>query len=70
MTDPNLVPELLVADRRKSMEFWCGLCDFAIAYERPEEGFVYLTRGSAHVMLEQWGIGRNWLFASLDPQSR
>ncbi|MGO2745746.1 bleomycin resistance protein [Microbacterium sp.] len=67
MTDPALVPELLVTDVRKSIEFWCGLCHFTVAYERPEEGFVYLTRGSAHVMLEQRGIGRNWVSAPLDP---
>lgn len=30
------------------------------------EGFAYLTRGSAHVMLEQAGIGRNWVTAPLD----
>lgn len=35
-------------------------------YSRPEEGFAYLTLGSTHVMLEQAGIGRNWIIGSLD----
>jgi len=61
------VPELLVASTPTSLEFWCGLCGFHIAYERPEEGFAYITRGSAHLMLEQRGVGRNWLTAPLEP---
>jgi len=66
MTDPDLVPELLVTDVAKSIEFWCGLCGFEISYERPDEGFAYVTRGSAHVMLEQRGVGRNWLTDELE----
>ncbi|MGM1018751.1 MAG: bleomycin resistance protein [Actinomycetota bacterium] len=65
--DPALVPELLVTDAAKSIEFWCGLCGFQISYERPEEGFAYISLGSAHVMLEQQGIGRNWITAPLEP---
>lgn len=33
----------------------------------PDEGFAYLTLGTAHVMLEQRGIGRNWVAASVEP---
>lgn len=64
--DPALVPELLVADVDASIAFWSGLCGFAVAYARPEERFAYLTLGSAHVMLEQAGVGRNWLTGPLD----
>lgn len=67
MTDPDLVPKLLVSDVRASIDFWCGLCGFAIAYDRPEEGFAYITHGTAHVMLEQRGSGRNWVSALLEP---
>lgn len=64
--DPALVPELLVSDTSRSIEFWCGLCGFEIAYQRPEEGFAYITLGSAHIMLEQRGVGRNWITAPLE----
>ncbi|GAB2512166.1 VOC family protein [Corynebacterium atrinae] len=64
-SDPALVPELLVADTPASIEFWCGLCGFTIDYQRQDEGFAYISRGSAHLMLEQQGIGRNWITAPL-----
>lgn len=66
MTAPDLVPELLVTDITRSLAFWCDLCGFEVAYERPEEGFAYLTRGTAHVMLEQRGSGRNWVPARVE----
>ncbi|MDQ1124478.1 hypothetical protein [Microbacterium trichothecenolyticum] len=56
-TLPALVPELLVGDVSKSIEFWCGLCGFWITYQRQEEGFAYISLGSAHIMLEQRGVG-------------
>ena len=62
----TLVPELLVTDLATSLAFWRDLCGFAVAYDRPDEGFAYLTRGDAHVMLEQEGVGRNWLTGPLD----
>ncbi|WP_329006022.1 VOC family protein [Kribbella sp. NBC_00709] len=65
-TEPSLVPELLVVDVTRSIEFWCGLCGFVVEYQREEEGFAYVVRGSAHVMLEQLGIGRNWVTAPLE----
>lgn len=64
--DPALVPELLVSDVSRSIDFWCGLCGFTISYQRPEERFAYITQGSAHLMLEQEGIGRNWVTAPLE----
>ncbi|GAB4095180.1 hypothetical protein GCM10028787_06550 [Brachybacterium horti] len=65
--EPSLVPELLVDDLELSLCFWRDLCGFAIRYARPDEGFAYLARGSAHVMLEQRGTGRNWLTGELEP---
>ncbi|HYI34327.1 MAG TPA: hypothetical protein VEX88_12770, partial [Glaciibacter sp.] len=63
---PDLAPELLVDNLAASLEFWVGLCGFEVAYDRPEDGFAYLASGTAHVMLEQAGIGRNWIPAPLD----
>lgn len=65
--DPGLVPELLITDLDKSLDFWCGLCGFAVLYHRMNEGFAYIATGSAHVMLEQAGMGRNWITGTLEP---
>lgn len=40
----KLVPEIYVEDIHKSRAFWCDLLGFAMAYQRPEENFVYLER--------------------------
>jgi catechol 2,3-dioxygenase-like lactoylglutathione lyase family enzyme len=64
--DPALVPELLVESVAVSIEFWCGLCGFEVRYDRPEEGFAYVVLGGAHVMLEQAGVGRNWVTGPLE----
>ena len=58
---PGLVPELLITDLSASLNFWVGLCGFTLLYDRPKEGFAYVTLGTAHVMLEQVGAGRNWI---------
>lgn len=63
---PDLVPELLVEDLPASLAFWVGLCDFEVLYDRPEDGFAYLRSGTAHLMLEQVGVGRNWIPAALE----
>jgi len=63
--EPALVPELLVTDLGSSLVFWTQLCGFAVRYSRPEEGFAYLTSGAAHVMLDQVGVGRDWITAPL-----
>lgn len=61
-----LVPELLVSDLDRSLDFWCGLCGFTVRYMRPVERFAYIELGSAHLMLEQLGVGRNWVTAPLE----
>src|ERR1700756_4531443 len=61
-----LVPELLVSDIGSSLRFWCGLCGFTIAFERLYEGFAYLDRAGAQVMLEERGRNRNWVTGALE----
>ena len=57
-----LVPELTVHDLAASLRFWCGALGFSVAYDRPEEGFAYLEREGAQVMLcrtnGNWDVGR------------
>jgi catechol 2,3-dioxygenase-like lactoylglutathione lyase family enzyme len=57
---PALVPELAVTDLVASLAFWRDTLGFAVAYARPEEGFAYLKRGGAAVMLDQIGLGRDF----------
>lgn len=61
----RLVPELLVSDIAASLVFWRDLCGFRVAFDRPEEGFAYLDRDGAQVMLEERGRGRNWITGPL-----
>jgi catechol 2,3-dioxygenase-like lactoylglutathione lyase family enzyme len=62
----KLVPELLITDINASLRFWRDLCGFAIIYHRLEEGFAYLDRDGAQVMLEERGRGRNWITDDLE----
>lgn len=50
---PKIVPELYVTEIGKSLSFWCDLIGFSVLYDRPEEGFAYLTLDGAEIMLEQ-----------------
>ncbi len=56
---PALVPEFAVSDWQRSKAFYQRL-GFTLSYERPEEGFAYLTLGTAHLMLDQIGAGRSF----------
>ena len=63
-----LVPELLVSRLDASLAFWCGLCGFGVAYQRPEDRFAYLDRAGAQVMLEERLVpGRHWVTGALEP---
>jgi catechol 2,3-dioxygenase-like lactoylglutathione lyase family enzyme len=60
-SSPALVPELLITELGATLDFWVTLCGFTVLYGRPKEGFAYVALGTAHVMLEQIGVGRNWI---------
>jgi catechol 2,3-dioxygenase-like lactoylglutathione lyase family enzyme len=52
----RMEPEVLVSDLEASRAFWCGLIGFEVAYERPEDRFVYLDLQGAQIMLcQRWG---------------
>ena len=62
-----MVPELLVSNLDTSLGFWCTLCGFSVAYDRPEDRFAYLDRAGPQVMLEEVMIlGRRWVTAPLE----
>ncbi|MBO1020214.1 VOC family protein [Methylobacterium sp. SD274] len=60
-----LVPELDIRDLPASLAFWCGALGFAVAYARPENGFAYIERGGAQVMLNL--VNGNWQTGPLEP---
>lgn len=62
-----LVPELSVFDIKASLHFYRDLIGFSVRYERQEEGFAYLSLGAAEIMLDQIGVGRDWVTADLEP---
>ena len=61
----KLVCELLVSDIRRSTSFWSNVLGFQVAYQRPEQHFVYLERREgAQIMLCQ--RSGNWETAELE----
>jgi catechol 2,3-dioxygenase-like lactoylglutathione lyase family enzyme len=63
----KLVPELDVSDLDVSRAFYVELLRFSVAWERPEERFVYLECGEAQLMLEEAaGPGRRFRTAPLE----
>jgi catechol 2,3-dioxygenase-like lactoylglutathione lyase family enzyme len=64
---PRVVPELDVSDLDLSRRFYVEVCGFNVRYERPEERFLYLDLGGAHLMLEEaGGPGRRFGTAPLE----
>jgi catechol 2,3-dioxygenase-like lactoylglutathione lyase family enzyme len=53
----KLMPELKVSDLQVSLRFWRDVLGFIERYSRPEEGFVFLDRDGAQVMLHQDDMG-------------
>lgn len=49
----RLVPELDVFDLEQSKAFWCGTLGFKIAYQRPENRFMFIELEGSQVMLKQ-----------------
>ena len=66
---PALVPELAVTNCAASRAFYTQIIGFTVLYDRPEEGFAYLTLGRAHLMIDELGEGRTFGGAHL-PQSQ
>lgn len=60
MSNNALIPEFAVRDCQKSLAFYRDLLGFAVEYERPEEGFAFLSIGNAQLMLDQISLGRTF----------
>jgi catechol 2,3-dioxygenase-like lactoylglutathione lyase family enzyme len=59
MVMPALVPELQVSDFDESLGFYTEVLGFGVAWSRADEGFAFLEREGASVMIEQMdGPGR------------
>jgi catechol 2,3-dioxygenase-like lactoylglutathione lyase family enzyme len=55
-----LIPELSVVNTAKSLHFYLEILGFKLEYQRPEEGFAFISLGGAQLMLDQIGEGRTW----------
>jgi catechol 2,3-dioxygenase-like lactoylglutathione lyase family enzyme len=60
----TLIPELIVSDLNRSLDFYCQVLGFQIEYERPEHKFAFLSFQGSQLMLEQddqeaspWRVG-------------
>lgn len=65
-TSNALVPELSIRDFEKSLHFYTQILRFSVAYQRPEEGFAFLTLGAAHIMIDEMGKSRTWATGEFD----
>ena len=63
---PALVPELSVSDLGRSLAFYCEIVGFSRLYGRPDEGFACIALGNAVLMLDQVGLGRDWVTGALE----
>jgi len=55
-----LVPEFAVTDWQASLRFYCDILGFSCRYQRSEEGFAYLERDGAELMIDQINQGRTF----------
>lgn len=60
----KLIPELIVSDIKASSRFYCKIIGFTLEYERPNDGFMFISYHGSQLMLEQdyaeespWRVG-------------
>ena len=73
MTEPDLPPDFAWparpgtdGGRRRRQPALLVRPRLAVAYERPEDGFLYLDHTGRQIMLEQIMPGRRWVTAPLE----
>lgn len=62
----KLVPELVCQDAFISMKFYVGILGFQVLYDRPEQGFYYLERQGAEIMIGQLSDS-SWITDTIEP---
>jgi catechol 2,3-dioxygenase-like lactoylglutathione lyase family enzyme len=64
----KLVPELIVSDFERSFKFYTQVIGFQQLYGRAEDGFAFLDRSGAQLMIDQRSATpeRDWIAASLE----
>lgn len=62
---PTLVPELTCRDAAASRAFYVDVLGFSVLYDRPAQGFFYLTKDGAELMIEQ-ASDASWMTGSPD----
>ena len=55
-----LIPEFDIEDLATSVAFYIDVLGFEIAYQRPEEGFAFLQKGEAQLMLDTGRLTRRF----------
>lgn len=64
---PKLVPEFYCTDITKSLAFYVDVLGFTVKFDRPEEGFAYLERQGAEMMLDEInGKSTKWIEKSME----
>ena len=62
-----LVPELYCSNFAESRAFYTDVLGFCVLYEREEEGFAYMEREGAQLMIDELTGGpRSWIPAPLE----
>jgi len=49
----KLLPEMIVSDIKCSLKFYCKVIGFKVEYDRPEDGFAFISYNGSQLMLEQ-----------------
>ncbi|MCB0353553.1 MAG: hypothetical protein KDD64_08520, partial [Bdellovibrionales bacterium] len=53
MPSNPLVPELMVSNLERSLEFYCSVIGFEVEFDRPEKRFAYLRFFGSELMIEE-----------------
>lgn len=61
----TLIPELAVTSCDTSLKFYCDVLGFTVAYARKDEGFAFLERDGAQLMIDEIAKGRTWAHADV-----